>query len=477
MPTRLQVILPIANGWSVGIWTDITLQKQQAEALAESEARYRGLIEFIPEAVFLHRDGKILFGNPAAVKALGAERPSDLVGYPVLDLIHPDERERVKARIERVMGKGESLVGAQRMMVGLDGRNWVGETSATRIELADGPAVLVSIRDVTERLRLEEQLRRAQKLEAVGQLTGGIAHDFNNLLAIIAGNAELLAESMPENAKVESIMRSALRGAELTDHLLSFAGRQTLYPKPLELGDFIAMCSRLFDRTLGENIRIEARIWPGCWPVYVDPGQFENALLNLAINARDAMPKGGTITMSASNCRLDEDASEFELSPGDYVEVAIADEGTGIPDDILEHVVEPFFTTKPIGTGSGLGLSMVYGFARQSHGHLRIDSAAGRGTRISLLLPRAKDLPASESVAARDRLTPTGKGEKVLIIEDNDEVRQIIVAMIEALNYQAVAVATAAEIEPLDLKALVLGQDPLISKSASHLIYHCLLKV
>ena len=252
--------------------------------------------------------------------------------------------------------------------------------------------------DITEQVYLEEHLQQSQKMEAIGQLTGGVAHDFNNLLAIIQGNGEFLQEaSACEDPKlkrhVDAILRAAHRGAELTQSMLAFSRKQDLRPTHFFMNERIGSILDLLKRTLGETIKVVYEVEKGLWPCRADAGKFENALLNLCINSRDAMPGGGTLTILLGNYNTQDNALEYEpeLEPGEYVQLRIIDSGTGIPAEILSHIMEPFFTTKEVGKGTGLGLSMVYGFAHQSQGHLSISSVEGEGTEVRLYLPKATD--------------------------------------------------------------------------------------
>jgi CheY-like chemotaxis protein len=293
----------------------------------------------------------------------------------------------------------------------------------------------------------------------VGQLTGGVAHDFNNLLAVILGNAELLAERLgTDDRQVAAVMRAAGRGAELTQRLLAFSRHQPLKPRAIDMAGRVAGMTELLTRTLGATIEISVTSAPGLWRASADPGQLENALLNLAINARDAMPEGGRLSISTANASLEpgeiaallagqapEAALEAAREPGDYVVLSVSDTGTGMNPAVLARVFEPFFTTKDVGQGSGLGLSMVYGFARQSGGFVAIESAPGHGTTVRLYLPRtAVAAPAPE---ARDRAgrLPRGHGETVLLLEDAEDVRELAVAQLEDLGYRVLAAAEAAE--------------------------------
>jgi signal transduction histidine kinase/ActR/RegA family two-component response regulator len=297
---------------------------------------------------------------------------------------------------------------------------------------------------------LDRQLRQSQKMEAVGQLTGGVAHDFNNLLTVILGNAELVADGLKDRPQlrkmVEMTARAAERGAELTSRLLAFSRRQPLDPKPTDINRQIAGMDPMLRRTLGEHIEIELVRGGGLWKAMVDSGQLENAILNLCLNARDAMPGGGRLTIETANAHLDADyaARQTELEPGQYVMVAVSDTGTGMDAATLERAFEPFFTTKDVGKGSGLGLSMVYGFVKQSKGHVRIYSEPGHGTTVKLYLPRADAEEGADAAASAETAAERGSG-RILLVEDDDLVRENAAAQLTGLGYDVVAVGSGRE--------------------------------
>jgi signal transduction histidine kinase/CheY-like chemotaxis protein len=293
---------------------------------------------------------------------------------------------------------------------------------------ADGGTVGICT-DITELKRHEAGLREARKMEAVGRLTGGIAHDFNNLLTIILGNLQMLediAESGAGADLVQEALAASRRGGELTERLLAFGRRRPLHPSPVDVGDLVSGMAGLLARALGDPILVETRIAPDLWAASVDPGQLENALLNLALNARDAMPAGGTLAIDCANARL-AGGEVAELGPGDYVRIDVRDTGTGMAPDVAERAFEPFFTTKPEGKGTGLGLSMVYGFTRQSGGLAAIESGLGFGTTVRLYLPRAT-AAARPAAAAREAVHPARGGAvpsaTVLVVEDDEGVRR-----------------------------------------------------
>ena len=305
--------------------------------------------------------------------------------------------------------------------------------------------------DITARKATDEQLRQAHKLQAVGQLTGGIAHDFNNLLAIIIGNLQLLQEHVGGDIKIGEFLTDALwsaqRGAELTYQLLAFARRQPLHPEALNLNEVVEGMSDLLRRTLGAGIDIHVHLAPDLWEARADRGEIERALLNLAVNARDAMADGGVLTLETGNAVLDEEYAEQypEVTAGDYVLFAVADTGTGMPPEILERVLEPFFTTKQAGKGSGLGLSMVYGFVKQSGGHLGIHSDVGHGTTVKLYLPRAATAVSHRDEAVAKEPDQAFAGKVVLVVEDEAKLTKITVHMLETLGFRVATAENATQ--------------------------------
>ena len=344
--------------------------------------------------------------------------------------------------------RGETLVEFETTITPATGPNLI---DMVRWSVAAGyketyARILVTSVDITERRHAEERLKQAQKMEAVGQLTGGVAHDFNNLLAVIGGNAELLEDDPKNNSALTApIVRAVKRGAELTQRLLAFSRQQPLRPQVIAPGELVAGMSDLLRRSLGETVELAINAPPEVWNALIDPGQVENALLNLAINARDAMPGGGKLTIECSNAVLDATAlaDNPEAVAGDYVVLEVSDDGTGMSADVKAHAFEPFFTTKEVGAGSGLGLSMVYGFAKQSGGHVSIYSEEGRGTTVKLYLPRATEAKQRKVVKAGADIPP-GDGEVILVIEDDPDVRDLAVHLLERLAYRVISVADAA---------------------------------
>ena len=296
----------------------------------------------------------------------------------------------------------------------------------------------------------EAQVRQAQKMEAIGQLTGGVAHDFNNILTVITGSIEIISDAVKHRRDLAPIAKmisaAAARGADLTQHLLAFARRQPLQPRSADVNVMVIDAARLLRPTLGEQIEIESMLGYDSAPALIDPSQLSTALLNLALNARDAMPDGGKLTLETRNVVLDENyaAMNSEVKPGNYVMIAVSDTGQGIPQNLLDKVFEPFFTTKEVGKGSGLGLSMVYGFVKQSNGHIKIYSEEGHGTTVKLYLPQAAaspDAPAAETGV----LGGEHGDESILVVEDDALVRDYVTTQIKRLGYHTLAASNAAE--------------------------------
>lgn len=455
------------------------VQRRAAESeLATSEDRLRlaneaadiGTWDFDLEAGLLRWDArcKALFGVPPGAPVSYEE--SFLAG------MHPEDRDRVQAAVEAAIDpSGPGQYDIEYRAIGLvDGvERWIGAKGKAVFEEGRAVRFIGTVIDLTERKRAEEALRtlneglearvaaemakrgeaedalrQAQKMEAVGQLTGGIAHDFNNLLTVVTGNIDMAKRALDvagvEDARTRRSLDHAMKGAEraaaLTQRLLAFSRRQPLAPKPLDVDKLATGMADLLQRALGEDIRLEIVTAPGLWRIEADPNQLESAILNLAVNARDAMPDGGGLTIETANARLDESyaASQAEVPPGQYVMIAVTDTGTGMPREIRERAFEPFFTTKEVGKGSGLGLSMIYGFVKQSGGHVKIYSEEGEGTTIKLYLPRL--LREAEAQEETIEITPgfevSQQQETILVVEDDDDVRAYTVECLRELGYR-----------------------------------------
>ncbi|MCW1432404.1 PAS domain-containing sensor histidine kinase [Novosphingobium sp. JCM 18896] len=387
-------------------------------------------------------DGFLKTVNPAWSRAL-ARADDELLTRPFAEIIHPDDLA-VTADVIAKLTAGEPVHHFHVRLLKKDGEAIAFAWSAVPAAPELGSFYTVG-RDITEELRREEMLRQSQKMEAVGQLTGGLAHDFNNLLAGISGSLELISMRLAQGrtAEVEKYATAArgaaTRAAALTHRLLAFSRRQTLAPKPTNLKQLVSSMEDLIARTIGPQIHLETINAAGLWTSLIDPNQLENAILNLCINARDAMPDGGKITIETGNRWFDaRTAKERGLDPGQYISLCVSDTGTGMTAEVQAKAFDPFFTTKPIGVGTGLGLSMIYGFARQSGGAVTIYSEAGMGSMVCIYLPRycgdAEIIEKSDEFGA----PPRGEGETVLVIDDEPTVRMLVSEVLADLGYAAI---------------------------------------
>jgi PAS domain S-box-containing protein len=439
---------------------------EREAALRDSEQRYREVVDLIPAGVWIHTGGQIVFVNAHAITMFGASAASDLVGREILSLLHPDDLPRARERTRALVHEHVLLQPQEMRFVRLDGRTIVVEAQAIRY-LRDGkPYVLSAGRDVTAQRTAEEQLRQSQKMEGIGRLTGGVAHDFNNLLTVIIGNLDMALESAPIEPRraLQSALHAAEKGATLTQRLLAFSRQQALNPEPVDLNRLVAGMEEMLRRTLGEDVDITMQLRPDLWPGLVDRGQLENALLNLVVNARDAMPDGGKLTIETGNVHLDESyaAMNSEVVPGAYTMLAVTDTGVGMPPEVVRRATEPFFTTKETGKGTGLGLSMIFGFVKQSHGHMKIYSEVGIGTSVRLYLPRVAtgeaDAPESGPAAGARH----GNGETILVVEDEADLRALVLHQLADLGYRVLEAqdgAAAREILRSELRIDLLFTD------------------
>ncbi|MCB4859419.1 PAS domain S-box protein [Sphingobium sp. PNB] len=466
---------------------ELTQRRKAESELADSEARLRLATEAAEIGTWDYHPASNQLRWDVRCKQLFGLSPEAAVTYEgsFIAGIHPDDRERADEAVQRAIDpEGLGRYDIEYRTIGIeDGRQrWISASGRALFDADQGTRFVGTVIDITERKaiedrlhqlneRLEEQveaeirkraeaeeaLRQSQKMEAIGQLTGGIAHDFNNLLAGIIGSLEIIERRLSEG-RTEDIERfingaqtSAQRAAALTQRLLAFSRRQTLDPKPTDVNRLVFGMEELIARTVGPAIKVEVVGAAGLWPTRIDTVQLESALLNLAINARDAMPDGGKLTIETANKWLDNRAGrERDLPPGQYISVCVTDTGTGIPKDIADRIFDPFFTTKPIGQGTGLGLSMIHGFVRQSGGQVRVYSEAGQGTTMCLYLPRYSGDVADDAVAAESPIPETGAGESVLVIDDEPTVRMLIIEVLEEAGY----VALEAEDGPSGLKIL-----------------------
>ncbi|HEY7843791.1 MAG TPA: PAS domain S-box protein [Bradyrhizobium sp.] len=425
---------------------DMTESKRTQTALTrESEERQR-IFETSQDLILVTDSfGHFVQVSPSVENILGY-RTEAMIGHSAVDFIHPDDLESTRQEM-RAARRGLQVRSFEARYPHRDGHivtlNWMGSWSEpVRRHFFIG-------RDLTEKHAAEAHMRQAQKMDAVGQLTGGVAHDFNNILTVITGTIGILADAVADHPELVSIAKliddAAERGAQLTKHLLAFARKQPLQPVEVDVNSLILEAGKLLHPTLGEQIEISPKLAHDAWSAMVDPSQLTTAVLNLALNARDAMPRGGKLTLETGNIHLDEDYSRIntDVAPGDYVMVAVSDTGTGIPADLLEKVFDPFFTTKEVGKGTGLGLSMVFGFVKQSGGHIKIYSEEGHGTTVKLYLPRST----GQGHAAMAQLATQVEGgdETILVVEDDALVRKYVMAQVASLGYATLEAANAAE--------------------------------
>jgi signal transduction histidine kinase/ActR/RegA family two-component response regulator len=365
--------------------------------------------------------------------------------------LHPDDRERVLDELKSIGDAGAVTLEYRWRCADEIERHFFDQAVLIRDEDGSPREIFGIWLDTTERKQLEQNLLHASKLEAVGRLTGGIAHDFNNMLSVVIGNLDLLRKTVDGDAKAARRVRLAMDGAQrcadLTNRLLAFSRRQPLQASILDLQEIMPNTVELLRRTLGERINVELMLNSGIWPVRVDRSQLESALVNLAVNARDAMPDGGRLILDVRNRPLSGEASPQASGINqDCVAISVVDTGTGMSPAVLQRVFEPFFTTKESGKGTGLGLSMVYGFVQQSGGHIEIDSTPGEGTTIRIFLPRAEPAEAVQPAPLDDGVTPAfAEGQTVLVVEDDASVRQVTVSTLESLGFSVKEARTGDE--------------------------------
>jgi PAS domain S-box-containing protein len=424
-------------------------REQSDAALRANQAQFQSIMEHAPMMVSLRDlDGRFTFINRAYV-AFAGQREESILGRTIAELRSQEYSDKVAVQ-DRAVIEGRRAVQWEMTMPKPHGERIV---LVVKFPIYDVAGQVVSVgsilADITEQKRAETHLAQAQRIEAVGQLTGGIAHDFNNLLTSILLNADVLATVIEdENIRpmAEAVRQAAERGADLTRRLLAFGRRQVLEPRPTNVKELLTVMEPVMYRTLGEHIEVSSKHATDLWPATVDPSQLENAVLNLAVNARDAMPNGGRITIETLNAVLDAHEAEInpEIKTGDYVVVAIHDTGCGMPPDVVARAFEPFFTTKDVGKGTGLGLSMVYGFVKQSGGHVRLSSEVGSGTVVRLYLPRSAVAGAMiDGARSAPPALPSGE-ETILFVEDDPMVRQHTERQIATLGYRVVTAENAA---------------------------------
>jgi len=462
----LVVIDPIyRDGELIGfakITRDLTEQRAAQEAALESERRFRLLVQGVTDyAIYMLSPEGIVTNWNAGAQRIKGYAAHEIVGQHFSRFYTEEDLEREIPRIALERARSEGRFEAEGWRLRKDGTRFWASVVIDAIHDDDGNLIGFAkiTRDLTERretqLELEqsrEQLFQSQKMEAVGQMTGGLAHDFNNLLTGITGSLELMRTRLAQGRinELERFITAALgaafRAANLTHRLLAFARRQTLDPKPTDANRLVASMSEFIQRTIGPAIVLETVPAVGLWPTFCDVNQLENAILNLCINGRDAMPDGGRLTIETTNAWINADtARQRDMQPGQYVVICVTDTGTGMPPDVIARAFDPFFTTKPTGQGTGLGLSMIYGFVRQSGGQARIYSEVGEGTTVRLYLPRyrgeAEETADEDATVAAPR---ADRGETVLIVDDEPSVRMLVTETLDELGYAVIEASDGA---------------------------------
>ena len=446
---------------SLGLTIIILLERKRAEdSLRESEARYRDLVELSPEMIYIQQDGKVVFINSAGMKLIGATNREDLVGKRVAHIFHQDFREEASDRIHREREEIKKIPIIEKY-IRFDGTPMEVEVSAVSIEYLGKPALQVFARDITARKNLEEQLRQSQKIEAVGRLAGGIAHDFNNLVTVITGYVGLTKKRLANpdlvSRGLEEIGKAATRATQLTQQLIAFGRKQILQPQILDLNHIVSNTEKMLHHLIGEHIELVTILDREIGRVKADPGQIELVIVNLALNARDAMPKGGRIIIETRNTTLSESITrrEGDLPPGPYVKLVFRDNGIGMDEETKSHIFEPYFTTKEVGKGAGLGLASVHGIIRQSGGDILVDSEPEKGTTFTIFLPGTAEKPYQEAMELVLE-APPGQ-ETILVVEDEEPVRNMVRETLEDAGYRVFNAANGVEA----LELMSRSRDPI----------------
>ena len=461
-----------ADGQVVGssaITRDITETGRAARALGESEARKAAILRSSLDALItIDVNGVVIEFNPAAERLFGYTS-ADVIGQPLAELIIPPQyREAHRAGLRRYLATGDGPILGHRLeftALRADGSEFAVELTVTRVDMPDAELFTAALRDISEQRRLQRELNQTQRLESLGRLAGGVAHDFNNLLGVIINYAVFIAEQAADHRgdgdwssiahDADEIRQAGERATRLTRQLLAFARRELVRPEVLDCNRVITDVEELLQRTLGEHIELQLDLADDVWPVLADPGQLEQVLVNLAVNARDALPSGGQLTIETMNTTVDERYARLhpDVAPGRYVCLLVSDTGTGMNSEIAERAFEPFFTTKRPGEGTGLGLATVYGIVHQAGGHIFLDSDLGVGTTVNVLLPISTATSPITSRAPKDTMQQVlGRGETVLVVEDEDAIRAVVERILRQSHYEVLTAAHADD-------ALTLARD------------------
>jgi PAS domain S-box-containing protein len=427
---------------------DITDRRAAEEALRQSEQRFRALVENSEDSIQLATArGTLLYVSPSTERFY--DRPSDeIVGRNVFELVHPDDRERLTEQWQRCLDHPRTAIRGEFRLPRAD--RFI---ETVRVNHLDDPglkAVVTISREITERRRLETRVHQTQRLEAIGRLAGGIAHDFNNILSAIHGFGSIVHGELPERdplrADVQEILKAVERAANLTRQLLAFGRRQVLQPKVIDVAVYVRDLERMLRRIVGEDVEIALRMDDAAVTAKADPSQLEQVLINLVVNARDAMPTGGRITIEAGNVTVGDGTGEnAELPPGPYAVLTVSDTGIGMSKKVQDHIFEPFFTTKESGQGSGLGLSTVFGIVKQSGGHIFVDSDPGNGSTFKIYFPASRERPIRVITSSNIAPIKLVGVETILLVEDESAVRTFVARALRQQGYQVLDASNGGE--------------------------------
>ncbi len=446
----------ILGGRFVCFLRDITEHKRAEQSLRESEERFRQVVEGAPVGMFIATDGLFRYLNQAALAMFGAQNPEQIAGQSVFARVHPDFHAAVSERARQLVEERKAVPFLEERYLRLDGTAFDVEVTAIPFVFAKRNGAIMFIHDITQRkleddkrVALEQQLRQAQKMEAVGRLAGGIAHDFNNVLMVIQSYAEMLQDGLPAfdslRRNTQQIIQAADRAASLTRQMLAFSRKQILLPVVLDLNAVINDTAKMLKRIIGEDIEIQINSAESIWAIEADSDQIVQVLMNLSVNARDAMAHGGTLMINTGNITVEEGSvgRHAFISPGDYVRLSVADTGIGMSRELQGQIFEPFFTTKEVGKGTGLGLATVYGIVKQSGGYVWVDSELGQGSCFTIYLPRVKGAVAPITPVEPES-RPRGT-ETILVTEDEDTLRDAICDYLKTLQYTVLAASSGQQ--------------------------------